>query len=256
MSRPAVAASQSVPFELVFDDGIPMDDFRHPIQLEILRQTTQQAMRARGRKDYTVAGNNFVYYSLEQAEDVVKGRPYFRGPDFFFVDGIPAREDRKGWVSWEEGGRLPDLILEMLSPSTAHIDRKDKRDLYARVFRTREYYLLDMDKEELEGLRLVGDVYRPMRPTAEGRLRSEVLDLDLGFWRGDYVDNQGTWVRLFYPDGRMVPTTNEQAEAECQRADAEHQRAEAERRQAEAERRRAEAAEAELARLRALLDQG
>ncbi|HSG38328.1 MAG TPA: Uma2 family endonuclease, partial [Thermoanaerobaculia bacterium] len=149
MSRPAVAASLPLPFELVFDDGIPMDDFQHPLQLELFRNLTHEVMAERGRRDYTIGGDNFVYYSLEQAEDVVKGRPYFRGPDIFFVDGIPPREDRRGWVAWEEGGRLPDLIVEILSPSTAHIDRKDKRELYARVFRTREYYLLDLEKKGL-----------------------------------------------------------------------------------------------------------
>jgi Uma2 family endonuclease len=228
MSRPAAAASQSLPFELVFEDGIPMDDFQHPVQMALCRELTHEVMGERGRKDYTVGGDNFVYYSFQQAEDVVKGRPYFRGPDFFFVDGIPFREDRRGWVAWEEGGRLPDLIVEILSPSTAHIDRKDKRDLYARVFRTREYYLVDLQKGELEGLRLAGDFYRSMRPTAEGRFRSELLGVDFGLWRGEYSGMSGTWLRFFYPDGRMVPTPQE----------------------------RAEAAEAEVRRLRSLLGEG
>jgi Uma2 family endonuclease len=239
MSRPAVAASQSLPFELVFDDGIPMDDARHVIQLHLFRDLVRQVMTERGRRDYFASGNTFVYYSIEQAADVVKGRPYFRGPDFFLVDGVPRRPGRKGWVSWEEGGRLPDLIVEMLSPTTAHIDRRDKKDLYARVFRTREYFLWDIlssGPPTLEGFRLAGNAYRPIRPDAQGRLHSEVLGLDLDLWRGVCDEEEEEWVRFFYPDGRRVPTPEE-----------------AERQRAEVERQRAEAAEAELARLRALL---
>jgi protein subunit release factor B len=68
---------------------------------------------------------------------------------------------------------------------------------------------------------------------------------------------ESDWVRLYHPDGSLVPTPEEEAdqraEAERQRADAERQRAEEERQRADAERQRAEAAETELARLRALL---
>jgi Uma2 family endonuclease len=232
MSRPAVAASASLPFELVFDDGIPMDSHLHVIQFTVLQDLVRHVMAERGRDDYFTAGDVFVYYSREQAEDVVKGRPYFRGPDFFVVTGVPTKPWRKGWVSWEEGGRLPDLIIELLSPSTAKIDRTVKKDLYARVFGTPEYYLYDFDTIDLEGLRLAGNAYRPTRPDRQGRFRSEVLGLDVGLWRGVLKGAEATWIRFFYPDGRLVPTPEERAEAERQRADE---------------------AEAELRRLRALL---
>jgi hypothetical protein len=54
---------------------------------------------------------------------------------------------------------------------------------------------------------------------------------------------KSTWVRLFDPAGRLVPTLGEAAEAQ----------AAAETARAEAERARADAAEAELKRLRSLL---
>ena len=232
MSQP-VASALDLPFELVYEDGIPMDDYRHVLQMHLLMQTVRQLMAERGRSDYFTAGNIFVYHSLDQARDVARGRPYFRGPDFFLVDGVAPQpgEKRKAWAAWEEGGRLPDLIVELLSPSTAEIDRTVKRDLYSRVFRTREYYLFDMDAVELEGFRLAGDLYQPMRPDRQGRLRSEVLGLDLGLWHGIQEDQEATWIRFFHPDGRLALT----------RAEAEHQRA--------------EAAEAEVARLRALLQE-
>ncbi len=254
MSPPAVKALEPLPFELVYEDEDLLESPWHYAQMDLLLDGIRQAMAERGRTDFYSGGNMFVYYSMEQAQDVVAGRPYFRGPDVFYIGGVEGHaRSRKAWVSWEEGGRLPDLIVELLSPSTAKIDRTVKRDLYARVFRTREYYLFDPDVLRLEGLRLDGDAYKPILPNAQGRLRSEVLGLELGLWTGVYKnENETTWVRLFQPDSRMIPVTEERAEAERQRAEAERQRAEAERQRAEAAEARAAAAEAELARLRAL----
>ena len=217
----------------------------HVIGIHLLLDVIHQAMAERGRADFFASGDEFVYYSIPQAREVAAGRPRFRGPDFFFIDQVEGRDTRlrKGWVSWEEGGRLPDVIVELLSPSTEKIDRTVKMELYARTFRTRDYFLCDFDAGTLEGFRLVGDAYQPMLPGSRGRIRSEVLGLDFGIWHGAYRTQEGTWLRLFEPGGRMVPT---EAEAERERADAERERAEA----AEA---RAAAAEAELARLRARL---
>jgi Uma2 family endonuclease len=245
MSQPAVAALTSLPFELVFSDGEPLESYWHVLQMNLAIDVIFQAMIERGRSDFFVGGDLFVYYSFDQARDIVAGRPYFRGPDVFYVGGVERRE-RKGWVAWEEGGRLPDVIVELLSPSTAKIDRTVKKDLYARTFRTPEYFLYEPETEKLEGFRLNGSTYQPLAPNAQGRLWSEQLGLEFGHWHGVIKDHEATWLRLFHPDGRLAPTP---AEAERQRAEAEHQRA-------EAERQRADAAEAELERLRARLGGG
>jgi Uma2 family endonuclease len=242
MSQPAVAALEPLPFELVYSDGEPLDSNWHRLQMNLLIDSIFFALKERGRSDFFIGGDMFVYYSVQQAQEVAQdfaaGRPYFRGPDVFYVGGVEPRplEERNAWVAWEEGGRLPDVIVELLSPSTERIDRTVKKDLYARVFRTPEYYLHDVYNAAFEGFHLVGDVYQPLVPNAHGRLRSEQLGLEFGLWHGTLMDQEATWLRLFYPDGRLVPTP-----------------AEAGYRRAEAERQRAEAAEAELARLRARL---
>lgn len=217
MSQPAVKGLD-LPFELVYSDGIPLDGHRQRIQMNLLIDVIRQAMAARGREDFFASGNMFVYYSVEQARNVAEGRRYFRGPDVFFVDRVaPKKQERKAWVSWEEGGRLPDLIVELLSPSTEKIDRNDKMKLYSRVFRTRDYFLYDLDSATLEGFRLAGDLYQPIRPDGRGRLRSEVLGLDLGLWQGSLEGEETTWARLFTLDGALVPTRAEAAEAEAAR---------------------------------------
>ena len=245
MSQPAAQAlDDDLPFDLVYSDGWPLDSNWERIQINLLISVIRQAMVERGQRDFFAAGDMFVYHSVQQARDVAEGRPYLRGPDVFFVAGVEDR-DRKAWVSWQENGRLPDLIVELLSPSTAKVDRTVKKDLYARIFRTPEYFLYEPRKRKLEGLRLAGDQYVSLAPDGEGRIWSEKLDLKLGLWQGTETGVDTTWVRVFDAQGRMVPTA---AEAERQRADAERQRA-------DAERQRAEAAEAELARLRARLSE-
>jgi Uma2 family endonuclease len=238
MSQPAVSALAPLPFELVYSDGEPLESEWHTVQPDLLKEVIRQAMAEQGRSNFFVGGNMFVYYSVEQARDVARGRSYFRGPDVFWVGGVESEGFRKAWVAWQEGDRLPEVIVELLSPSTAEIDRTVKRDLYSRIFRTPEYYLYDPETLELEGLELARRAYRPMTPNAQGQFWSAQLGAFVGRWHGVRQDKEGDWVRLFRADGSLVPT---EAEAAHQRAEAALQRA--------------EAAEAELARLRALLQE-
>lgn len=241
MSQPAFSALAPLPFDLVYSDGEPSESGWHVYQFHLLLDLISQAMAEQGRSDFYVGGDMFVYYSVEQARDVASGRPYFRGPDVFWVDGVARTPLRKAWVAWEEGGRLPDVIVELLSPSTQKIDRTTKRDLYARIFRTSEYFLCEPEARKLEGLRLVGTSYQPMIPNGQGRFWSQQLGAFLGPWHGTYNDQEANWIRLFRPDGTLVLTPAERAETERQRA--------------ETERQRADVAEAELARLRALIEE-
>ena len=248
MSQP-VRALAPLPFELVTDDGEPLETNWHAQQIPLMTHLIRQTMREQGRTDFFTGGNNFVYYSVEQAREVAleeeqggKKRS-FRGPDVYWVGGVDPHE-REVWIAWEEDGRLPDFILELLSPKTAKNDRTVKKDLYARVFGTSEYFLYDPRRRKLEGFRLAAPgIYNPLLPDDLGRLWSEQLGALLGLWHGIWEGQENDWLRLFHSDGSLVPTRDEAAE----------QRADAAERRAEAESRRAEQAEAELARLRALL---
>lgn len=252
------------------DDGRPMETRRHQSQMILLIRSLEHAWR--DRQDYWVGGNQFVYYSVAQAQAVIqeveaeqgeieapppKSRAY-RGPDFYVVRNIDGSHVRQKWVVWEEGGRRPDLIIELLSPSTRARDLGEKKELYEQTFRTPEYFVWDpFDPRQFEGWRLVGGHYEPIEPDERGWRWSEVLELWLGPWEGEYDREYTVWLRFYDAERRLVLTGEEAAraetEAERQRAEAERQRAEAAEQRAKAERQRAEAAEAELARLRARL---
>lgn len=243
MSLPAVSALGPLPFDPIVSDGKPLEDSLHLVQMSLLTHLIGRTMAEQGRPRFFTAANTFVYYSVQQAQEVFQEvtqnlpERAFRGPDIYFVDNVDPR-DRSHWVAWEEDGRLPDVIFELLSRSTKHKDRTKKKDLYAQVFGTPEYYLYDWKHRKLEGNRLVpGGVYRPMTPDAQGRFWSEQLGASVGLWHGVWDRHEYTWIRLFHADGSLVLAKSEAAEQK-----------------AEAESRRAEAAEAELARLRAALD--
>jgi Uma2 family endonuclease len=219
MSKSA-AALAPLPFELVLDDGEPLESYWHVFQIDLLRHLIGRAMAEQGRTDFFAGGNNFVYYSVEQARavyaEVVEGvepKRAFRGPDVFWVGGIEPHPEREAWVAWEEGGRLPDVIVELLSPSTAHKDRTEKKDLYARTFGTAEYFLYDPQTRELEGWRLAQKFYRPIQPDENGRLWSGQLGVFLGLWHGVVERKTADWVRLFRSDGSLIPTADERADA-------------------------------------------
>lgn len=55
------------------------------------------------------------------------------GQDFFLVRDVDPRP-RTSWVVWNEDGRYPDLIIELLSDSTAEVDRTEKKRLYQTMF--------------------------------------------------------------------------------------------------------------------------
>jgi Uma2 family endonuclease len=232
--------------ELLETDGEPLETAWHRDEINLLVEQVRQALRSR-RPNYFVGGNMFIYFNLDQAR-----KRNFKGPDFFFVDGV-ADKQRRYYVVWEEGGRYPDVIIELLSPKTRRIDLTTKKDVYERVFRTPEYFCYDPKTRRLRGWRLTGQVYEPLAPDSRGRLHCRTLGLSLGEWEGEYQGVRQIWVRFFGPSDAVVPLF---AEAADQRAEAEQRRAEAAQQHAEAERQRADAAETELARLKARLERG
>jgi Uma2 family endonuclease len=239
-------------------DDIPLETAWHRDQINFLVELLRS--RFHDREDFYVAGNMFIYYDRDNPRKNA-------GPDVFYVKGVNRRPERRIWAVWEENGRYPDVIIELMSPKTKNKDRKTNKAIYEGVFQTPEYFMYDPETKVLEGWRLAEGRYQPIEPGTEGRLWSEQLGLWVGTCESDYHPREtAVWVRLFEPDGQLVPLFHERkqqevehererAEQERRRADQERLRAEQERQEAQRERQRAEAAEAELARLRALLKQ-
>jgi Uma2 family endonuclease len=206
--------------ELPCEDGEPMETGFHDAQAALLKDTLMDAWAE--RRDFFVGGNMFVYFSERQirAND-------FRGPDVFVVLDTEAK-GRKSWVAWEEGGKLPDVVIELTSQSTAHVDYGEKKRIYAQIWRTSAYFIFDPDKEELLGFRLDPDrrEYFPIEPDASGDLAVPALGLKLGLRPTDFRHHERRFVRWIDARGRVLPLGRERADEERARADEERERAE------------------------------
>jgi Uma2 family endonuclease len=230
--RSDVMQVDSVPPDMVVPPGNlssdepPLESSLHLQQLMLLLKCLNWLWK--DRNDYFAAGNLTVYYSPNQ-----KKTEDFRGPDFFVVLGTENRE-RRSWTLWEENGQYPHIIIELLSDSTASVDRGLKKTLYQNVFRTHDYFWFDPQSLEFAGFHLLDGAYQALEANAAGHLWSQQLGLFLGIHESK--------LRFFTPEGVLVPTPEESAEIESQRAEIESQRAEIESQRAETESQRAEAA--------------
>ncbi|MBT9313984.1 Uma2 family endonuclease [Leptothoe spongobia] len=156
------------------------------------------------RNNFFVSGNLTVYFSPRQ----LKSRD-FRGPDFFVVLGT-ERRSRKSWIVWEEEGKYPNIIVEILSESTAKTDRETKKQLYQDTFRTPEYFWFDPDSLEFCGFVLMAGTYQPIELNENGYFWSQQLELYLGL--------HDSKLRFFTPAGDLVLSPEEAALKEKKRA--------------------------------------
>lgn len=179
----------------LYSNEPPLESYLHLRQLLLLLSCLEWDWR--NRSDFFAAGNLTIYYSPHQrkSED-------FRGPDFFIVLGTD-RKPRKSWVVWEEDGKYPNVIIELLSESTANTDRGLKKQIYQDTFRTPDYFWFDPDSLEFEGFHLVDGQYEPLAPTEQGWRWSQQLQLFLGI--------QDRHLRFFDPAGQLVLTPEERA---------------------------------------------
>lgn len=201
--------------ELPYDDGIPTESARHKAQMDLLIDALEPPLAE--REDGFVGGNMFVYYSLAQVRN-----KDFKGPDFFAVLGVPKAE-RRSWVVWEEG-KAPDVVIELLSESTAAQDKNQKKLIYQNQMRVPEYFWFDpFNPDDWAGFFMQNGAYQPIAANAQNQLVSQSLGLGLQRWQGSYKGIDATWLRWANLDGELLPTGEEK---QRQRADREQQRAE------------------------------
>ena len=148
------------------------------------------------------------------------------------VFGVDKQKPRPSYKIWEENGIGPTVMLEFTSKKTRHEDEGRKRILYEGVLGVLEYFQFDPTgdylKPRLQGRRLQNGRYVDLT-LHNDRMYSEELGLDMVVLCND--------LRFFNPvNGEWLLTMEQQVH------------------KAATETHRADAAEAELARLRAEVD--
>jgi Uma2 family endonuclease len=203
----SVAKDLETPKDVIFPPGDLSSD-EPPLESDLQREQMTLLIECiewlwGNRNDFYASGNLTVYYSSRQpkSED-------FRGPDFFLVLET-ERKPRKSWVVWEEDGKYPNVIVELLSDSTAASDKNFKKQIYQDIFRTPDYFWFDPNNLEFAGFHLLDGAYQPLEPNPLGWLWSQQLGLYLGLYEEK--------LRFFTSLGQLVPTPQEEEEAQQQR---------------------------------------
>ncbi len=181
-------------------------------------------------------------------------------PDALVAFGRP-KGHRGSYKQWEEGGVAPQVVFEVLSPGNTRKEMAQKRVFYER-YGVEEYYLYDPDHGHLQGWWRQGGQLVEI-----AQMRGWVSPC-----LGVHFDLDGIDLCLTRPDGRRftsyvevsqwaesaehrAESAEHRAESAEHRAESAEHRAESAEHRAGQEKQRAAAAEAELARLRALLQQ-
>ena len=153
-------------------DGEPMAETGRHVRL-LLDMIETIDWHFRDTPDVHVCGNMFLYYEEGNPRKVIS-------PDVFMVRGV-SKKDLRTYKTWEQQPYL-DFVLELASPSTYTKDFNEKKTIYEKILRVKEYYIYDPYGEidpYFVGFRLVGDAYQEIA-FVDGRLPSETLGLDLG----------------------------------------------------------------------------
>lgn len=178
----------------LYSDEPPLETDFHRNQIDLLIRLLKYWWS--DRSNFYISGNLTVYYNQQQ----LKKRD-FLGPDVFIVLGVEKR-DRRSWTIWEEDGKYPNVVIELLSNSTANVDKSTKKDLYQDIWRVPDYFWFHPETLEFAGFHLINGHYEPIPPTETGLLWSEQLKLYLGIHKRQ--------VRWFTAEGILIPLPEEQ----------------------------------------------
>jgi Uma2 family endonuclease len=189
----AIADDIQWPPTNLYSDEPPLETDFHRNQIDLLIRLLKYWWQ--DRPDFYISGNLTVYYDKQQ----LKKRD-FRGPDIFVV--LEAeKKDRRSWAVWQEGGKYPNVVIELLSSATATVDKGAKKDLYQNVWRVPDYFWFHPETLEFAGFHLVVGQYEALAPTESGWLWSEQLQLFLGIHERQ--------LRYFTVEGQLIPLPEE-----------------------------------------------
>lgn len=133
-----------------------------------------------------VAGN--INDRLRSYARITGGKAFFGPLDVYFAvdkvvepDLVFIRADHLGQIGAKRLEGPPDLVVEISSPSTRHMDQGRKRELYGR-FGVPEYWLVDLKADQVEVYVLSDGSYGPQRSRLPARFLSPPGCRAYQFW--------------------------------------------------------------------------
>jgi len=162
----------------------------------------------------------------------VNGATVVKAPDWLYVPQVNPLPGviRRSYTPNLEGAPVA-VVMEFLSetdvgeyssrPKTPY----GKFYFYEQILQVPTYVIYDPYALNLEVRYLENGSYVLQSPNAEGRFWIPQLELFIGIWRGERLQQTINWLRWWDRTGNLLLWNSERAEQEKQRAEQEKQRA-------------------------------
>ncbi len=208
---------------LITEDDTPVDNIFSEKQQRLLTEPLYSSWQP-GRP-FAVFANVGLFNAINQPPLVPD---VFLSLDVHLWDDLWPKEHRSYFV-WEFG-KVPDVVIEIVSNRRGG-ERSDKQQRYEQMHIP--YYVVHDPQRLLQEQELVVLEWT----TAGYRQREDTMlpqvGLGLRLWEGSFEGVRSRWLRWCDPEGRLIPTAAELAQAERRRAEEAQRQAEEERRRAE-----------------------
>lgn len=231
--------------QLPESDGTFVKNFQeHPQSLILTDSIGSLLQRLHPDGQYCIGQDCGIYW--RETDPPEKGA---EAPDWFYVPDVPPRLDgeiRRPYVLWREY-ITPTIALEFASGdgseerdttpllrsaeedtcvrrspplskvSVGEVTKPGKFWVYERVMRIPFYAIYQINNSTLEVYHLIEGVYQPMIPNERGHYPIAPIQVELGLWRGVYLNNpEQLWLRWWDLEGNLLLIGKEEAQIERQ----------------------------------------
>jgi Uma2 family endonuclease len=202
-------------------DGSIVQNFQEHPQAMLLTDTIRPVLGPlHPDSQYAIGQDSGIYWRY--TDPPLEG---CKAPDWFYVPDVPPLLDgqvRRSYVMWREG-IPPVLLVEFVSG-----DGSEERDttpqtgkfwVYERGIRADYYAIYEVDPGRVELYRLVNRRYQRVAANQRDHFPVEPLGVELGIWRGRYMNMELPWLRWWDAQGRLLLTSDERNERLRERND-------------------------------------
>ncbi|HEX8199834.1 MAG TPA: Uma2 family endonuclease, partial [Isosphaeraceae bacterium] len=191
--------------QLPEEDGTFVKNFDEHPQSMLLTDSILPVLQQRHPDGHFAIGRDCGIY-WKESDPPERGA---EAPDWFYVPGVPPDlngHHRRSYVLWKEV--IPPLIvLEFASE-----DGSEERDrtpwtgnfwICEQVVRASYYAIFGVESGDLEVYGLNGGGYEPVPANERGHFPIARLGVELGVWRGRYLNRVTSWMRWWDAQGNL-----------------------------------------------------
>jgi Uma2 family endonuclease len=141
---------------------VQVPDIKHLVQVDAIREQFYDYRRLHADRIHTLATSGECKIVLHDLDSE-------RHPDLAVYGHGPLETGDELWATW-----IPDIAIEVVSPSSVQRDYVEKREEYFR-FGILEYWIVDAEKQQMLALRRTGGRWGEQVVDATGLYRTRLL---------------------------------------------------------------------------------